>query len=150
LRRLFPPVAAGLLLAAALVSADEGWVIERLDVRLTIRPDSSIQASEALDVDFRGLERHGIFREIVSLQRFDDKTNRRYDITLAEVTDVGGRRHQVKETSEGSLTRFRIGDPDRTVSGKETYRIAYRLGGALNGFPFAADDEGAGGAGRTG
>jgi hypothetical protein len=37
--------------------------------------------------------------------------------------------------TEGSLRRFQIGDPDRTISGRETYRIAYRLDGALNGFP---------------
>lgn len=135
MRRLSLPVAAVVLLAAALLKADEGWVIERLDFRLEIQHDSSIQSTEALDVDFRGVERHGIFRDIVSLQSYDDTTNRRYDVRLALVTDAGGRRHQVQDTSEGSIRRFRIGDPDRTVSGKETYRIAYRLGGALNAFP---------------
>jgi hypothetical protein len=30
--------------------------------------------------------------------------------------------------------RVRIGDPDHTISGRETYRIAYRIGHALNGF----------------
>jgi hypothetical protein len=51
------------------------------------------------------------------------------------VTAADGRSHQVDTLTEGSLRRFRIGDPDRTISGRETYRIAYRLDGALNAFP---------------
>src|SRR3989338_8136277 len=137
MRRSFLSVAALVilvLLAGALAEADEGWVIERLDFRLAIQSSGSIEATEALDVDFRGLARHGIFRDIVSLLAYDGTTNRRYDINLTGVTDANQRRHQVQTMTEGSITRFRIGDPDRTISGKETYRIAYRLDGALNAF----------------
>lgn len=133
MRRLL--VAAAMLLAVPFARADEGWVIERLDFRLEIQPDSSINAIEALDVDFRGLARHGIFRDLVSTQSYDAETTRRYDIKLAGVTDGRGRGQEVKQTSEGSLTRLRIGDPDRTVTGRQAYRITYRLRGALNAFP---------------
>jgi uncharacterized membrane protein YgcG len=135
MRRLLLFVVAATLLAIPRAAAAEDWVIERLDFRLDIQPDNSVQATEALDVDFRGLERHGIFRDIVSTQTYDDKTNRRYDIDLDGVTNAGGQQHQVDETSEGALRRFRIGDPDVTITGKETYRITYRLRGAMNGFP---------------
>jgi hypothetical protein len=110
LRRL-PAVAAAVLLAAALAGADEGWVIERLDCRVAIRPDTSIEATEAVDVDFRGLERPGIFRDIISLQSYDDQTNRRYDIRLVGMTDASGRRHQVKQTSEGERAPLFGGRP---------------------------------------
>lgn len=121
-------------LVTAAVIADEGWVIERFAIQLDIQPDGSIVAREALDVDFRGLSRHGIFRDIRYLFFVDETSNRRYDIALTGVTASDGRRHQVKESTEGALWRFRIGDPDRTISGKETYRINYRIGHALNGF----------------
>ncbi len=123
-----------LLVLVAPLRADEGWVIERLDFALAIQADGSIEANEALDVDFRGIAKHGIFRDIVSTQQFDATTNRRYDIRLRGVTNADGRRDQVKTSTEGALTRFRIGDPNRTISGRETYRIAYTLRGALNAF----------------
>ena len=125
----------GALLLVARVLADEGWVIERMAIRLEIQPDGSVEAREAIDVDFRGLERHGIYRDLHYLFTYDDTHNREYGIDLASVTAADGRRHEVDSSTTGSLRRFRIGDPDRTLTGKETYRLTYRIGGALNGFP---------------
>jgi uncharacterized protein (TIGR04222 family) len=119
----------------ALAARDEGWLIERMNIRLDIRPDGVVDVLDAVDVDFRGLEKHGIYRDVRHLTNFDEASLRVYDIDLTSVTDAAGRRHDVKELSEDNKVRFRIGDPDRTISGKETYRIAYTLGGALNGFP---------------
>ena len=34
-----------------------------------------------------------------------------------------------------ALKRFKIGDPNQTISGAQTYRIEYRIGQALNAFP---------------
>lgn len=126
---------APLFVAPAPLTADEGWVIERLNIRLDIQRDGTIDAREAIDVDFRGLERHGIYRDLTYRFTYDAEHNRQYEFRLAGVTDSNGRRQEVRSTTEGALRRFRIGDPDRTVSGKETYRIEYRIGGALNGFP---------------
>lgn len=120
--------------AVAIVIADEGWVIDRMHVTFDVRPDGTAATVEEIDVDFRGLERHGIYREIRYLLGFDETRNREYEIDLQHVTSADGRRHQVDESTQGDLRRFRIGDPDRTISGKETYRIAYRLAGALNAF----------------
>ena len=50
------------------------------------------------------------------------------------MTAADGRVHEVQVSDEGAVRRFRIGDPDRTISGPETYRIAYTLDGALNAF----------------
>src|SRR4051812_23475103 len=130
---LVPFVAAALLLAAPRAGAAEDWVIENLDFRLDIQRDTTIQATEALDVDFHGLERHGIFRDIASLQTYDDRINRRYDIRLDNVTNASGQRLQVQDKANGGMRRFQIGDPDKLITGKQTYRIAYRLGGAMNG-----------------
>src|SRR5262245_52248148 len=132
MRRIIACAAAFLLVAILPAAADEGWVIERLDFRLAVQPDNSIQVDEALAVDFRGLPHHGIFRDIVAQLAYDGASNRRYDITLKSVTDADERPHQVRTTTEGSVRRFRIGDPNRTIAGKETYRLAYRLAGALN------------------
>jgi uncharacterized membrane protein YgcG len=134
LAAVFGSLALAGALAYASAPADEGWVIERMHVGMTIQPDGRVETVERLDVDFRGLEKHGIFRDITYLQIFDGEHNRRYDIRLREVTNAAGRAHQVQTSTDGDRMRFRIGDPDRTLSGRETYRIAYTLIGALNGF----------------
>lgn len=113
----------------------EGWVIERLHVDFDVRPDASIVVREAFDVDFRTLQRHGILRDVVAVQSYDLDDNRRYDIGQPSVTSEDGRIHQVRVERAGAMQRFRIGDPDREISGRQTYRIAYTLNGALNGFP---------------
>lgn len=131
-------LAASVLVAGTAIgamTADEGWTIERFAIRYDIQRDGSIAVHEAIDVDFKGLSRHGIFRDIVYLQLYDEKRDREYDIDLDLVTDAKGERHQVETSSDGDTRRFRIGDPDREISGKQTYRITYRLDGALNAFP---------------
>jgi uncharacterized membrane protein YgcG len=133
-----PRIAAAVIVAALAVSlaaADEGWIVERLNSRYEIKPDGSLSILESIDVDFRGLSRHGIYRDIPYVMGFDAINNREYEITLSGVTGANGTRHQVKEQTEGSNRRFRIGDPDKEVSGKQVYRIAYSIAGALNAFP---------------
>jgi uncharacterized membrane protein YgcG len=129
-------LAAAWLAAGAPVLAQEGWTIDRADIELEIQRDGTIHALEAFDVDFRQLpEKHGLLRDLVVRQQYDQDRDRRYVVDLGGVTDAGGRRLQVRETTEGARLRFRIGDPDRTVTGSQTYRITYRLDGALNPFP---------------
>ncbi|MGE5245706.1 MAG: DUF2207 domain-containing protein [Betaproteobacteria bacterium] len=119
------------VLASVPVRADEGWVIDRIAIRYDIQHDGSIVAQEDVDVDFGRLSKHGIFRDIPYLFAWDGTRNREYGITLTGVT-TDGRRETVKATTEGAIRRFRIGDPDRTISGRHAYRITYRLDGALN------------------
>ena len=115
--------------------AQEGWTITRMEVRVAVQQDGSLDIVEAIDVDFGTLERHGIFRDIPYLLNFDEKWRRRYDIDLHQVTDAEGRRLKVETSREGSLVRFKIGDPDKTITGKQGYRIHYRVRNALNPFP---------------
>lgn len=116
------------------LAADEGWVINRFEARFDIQPDGTVAVLEAVDVDFGALSKHGIYRDIPYLFSYDRTHTRQYDITLRSVTTAGGRRWPVRTSTTGALRRFRIGDPNRTVSGKQTYRIAYRVAHGLNGF----------------
>jgi hypothetical protein len=130
-------LAAGLALALAPVApllADAGWRIERFDATYVIHADGIVAVDEAIDVDFRTLSKHGIYRDIVARQSFDDTRLRIYDLALIGVTDAGGRRRRASAADDGPRRRFKIGDPDRTVSGRQSYRIAYTIGGALNAF----------------
>jgi uncharacterized protein (TIGR04222 family) len=129
-------LAVSLALAGTAVAlADEGWVIERMGIRIDIAHDGSLDVHEGLDVNFRGLSKHGIFRDIDYLFRYDASRVREYPITLRSVTSADGQPRQVTSSRAGATWRFKIGDPNRTVSGRQAYRIAYEVGGALNAFP---------------
>jgi hypothetical protein len=117
--------------ARAAAAQHEAWLIERLDVRLDIQPDQSILALETVDVDFQAESRHGIYRDLWSRPINDDAEGRKHDIGLIGVTDAVGRPYQVTESMEGAARRIRIGDPDRIISGRATYRIAYGVRYAL-------------------
>ena len=127
-------VGLGAWLTLALTPADEGWIIERFASKITIQPDGTFDTVEAIDVDFRGLSRRGIFRDLDYKFTYDEGHDREYEYTLGSVTTASGRRHQVLEQTEGAVRRIRIGDPNKTLSGKQTYRIAYRTAYGLNGF----------------
>ena len=135
-------VVAALLLFAAPAGADDGWVIERFATDIEIQRDGTLLISEAIDVDFLALQdRHGITREIPIRYRWDPdpKMVRVYEIDLRGVRDASGRSLKYEVTENGARFGLRIGDPDRTVSGKQTYRVSYAVRGALN--PFADHDE---------
>jgi len=136
-------VVAALLLIAAPATADEGWVIERFVADIEIQRDGTLNITESIDVDFLTLQdRHGIFRVIPVRYQWDadPKMLRVYDVDVRSVRDASGR-SLTYETSEGGGPNFsiRIGDADRIVTGKQTYRIDYTVRGALN--PFADHDE---------
>ena len=135
LRRLLSNFLVIALVALNLRAQDSGWLIERMTIRLNIRPDGIVDATESIDVDFLSLERRGIFRDIDFRFQYEGRQLREYDIDLRAVTNAEGAPHQVKTTNEGATKRFRIGDPDRTVTSKQAYRLMYTIGGALNGFP---------------
>lgn len=128
-------LAAVCLVGQATVLADEGWVIERLEIKYDLQRDGAIRVAEAIDVDFGTLRKHGIFRDVVRRQIYDARRDREYDVRLVGVLNAAGARQPVKVEDADALTRFRIGDADREISGRQAYRIAYQLGGALNALP---------------
>jgi len=115
-------------------SADSGWTIRSFDADITIRGDGSLLIVEAIDVDFDGLEKHGIFRDIPFRYRYDDAHDRVYRLFVQRVTDADGRPVTFQVSNGYDLTQIKIGDPGRTVSGPQSYRIAYTVEGALNAF----------------
>lgn len=139
LRRAWPLALLALLLAAVIalpasVRADEGWTIASFDSRTAIQPDGSLAVTETIIADFGSRQMHGIYRDLTYLQDYDKSQNRRYDITLDSVTDGAGHALKVQTLTEGSLRRFKIGDPNKTISGRQQYQIRYHVRGALNAF----------------
>ena len=91
--------------------------------------------------------KHGILRNIVTRQAVTDANGRAsedeyryYALDLQSVTSPTGAPTQTKVTDQsGGETQIRVGDPDVTVSGSETYVLTYHLANVMNPFPDHAE-----------
>ncbi|HET6771623.1 MAG TPA: DUF2207 domain-containing protein, partial [Actinomycetota bacterium] len=104
-------------------------------VEIAVESTGDIFVTEVIDYDFGSNERHGIFRDIPVRFRYDDRYDRVYPVDVLSVKGSIDTPDQFEEEREGNLLRIRIGDPDRTITGRHSYAIVYRVEGALNGFP---------------
>ena len=114
----------------------QDWHINLFESQIDIQNDGRLVVNESVDLDFGSLERHGIFRDL--RVRFDwplgERKQRYYQVQVLSVTDAVGRALKYETSDEEAMYRIRIGDPDRTVSGRQQYRIRYTVQGALNSF----------------
>ncbi len=134
-------VAFSFALALPTQAQDTGWTITRFHADYTILPDRSLVVVETIAVDFNELNRHGIYRDIpvrykrlVGDRGVVQAGRMTLDLDVQQVTDGSGKERQTKVSREGNDLRIRIGDPDRTVSGRQTYVIEYTLSGGLGFF----------------
>ena len=93
--------------------------------------DGTFGVVEDLAVDFRGLQKHGIYRDIPTNAPLDDTHNRVTEIKVASVDD-GSKAWKYEVSRDGSNLRIKIGDPDKLITGVQRYRITYRVIGGLN------------------
>ena len=140
--RFLRPIASLALVLAVSVAWGAGTVgaatfesIPAYDVDIRIQPNGDLTIVETIDYDFGEEPRHGIFRDIPTRLRYDDTYDRIFPLRVdavsgSEGTPVG---YTIEDAGEG-LTRIKIGDPDRTITGRHTYRIAYTVQGAMNAF----------------
>jgi uncharacterized membrane protein len=121
------------LLPALPTAAASGERITSYDAALTVRPDGSLQVRETIGYDFGGSQRHGIERKIDTEQRYDDNHDRNYPVSdiAASSPDAPA---QVHLTRTDASTTVRIGDPDRTITGRHTYVISYTVAAATTAF----------------
>lgn len=121
----------------------DGERIDSFHTTAAVRRSGAVDVTEEIRYDFAGTTAHGIYRNIPTRFPYDD-VKKGYDrltpLDLVSVRASGGAPADTKVTSEpGGFTRIRIGDPDESVNGTVTYRIRYRLRGALD--HFAGHDE---------
>lgn len=145
-------IAAGLLVfvaAAPTAAAQSGSEqIDSFDSTIVINEDGSADVTEVIAYDFGYARRHGIERFIPTVFAWtgDSPEDAGPGATFDRVTPLKDIRVRASagtpadvETSQEhgngqENTKLRIGDPDRTITGKHTYTISYRIEGVLNGF----------------
>jgi uncharacterized protein (TIGR04222 family) len=128
------PLALVVALAAPTWAQAGGERISSYDVELTVERDGDLSVRERIDYDFGAAERHGIFRIIPVRLAYDERHERIYPLEVTAVAGSEGTPDEYKVEDTGNDKRIRIGDPDRTITGRHTYTIDYRVEGTLNGF----------------
>jgi uncharacterized membrane protein YgcG len=126
-------VLATVLAAPGRVSAQA--TAERItsyNARITIQRDGSILVTEAITYDFGADQRHGIFRVIPVRLRYNGSYDRMYRVGVRSVHSYAPDQYTVE--NNGSYVSIRIGDPNQTVTGEQTYWITYLVRGSLNAF----------------
>ncbi|HEU4999966.1 MAG TPA: DUF2207 domain-containing protein, partial [Lapillicoccus sp.] len=111
--------------------------------------DGGATVTETIDYVFGTSSgvKHGIYRNIVTRQevtddsgKTSDDTYRYYALDVESVTSPTGAPTETKLTDQsGGTTQIRIGDPDVTVSGTQTYVLTYHLANVMNPFPDHAE-----------
>src|SRR5881296_2118968 len=122
-RACLPVVAALGLTSLAPVSvqaADEGWVITSFHAAIDINPDSSLDITENIQVDFGDQAKHGIFRTIPVRYKYDSTHDRYYVLKVESVTN-GVSPVPYQAYAQGPDEVIKVGDPNRTVTGPNTY-----------------------------
>ena len=126
-------VAAGCLAATARpAGADEQWVIDDFHSDIAIANDASMVLTETIAVDFGQLEKHGIFRTLTVSYDHDSAHYRKLDVSVRSVVDAKANSVPYTTSVDGSTLQITVGDPDRTVSGRQIYVITYAVRGGLN------------------
>lgn len=130
---IFTTVLISYLLFTRVSFAAENWIIDNFQSQINLQKNGKVQVSEVIDVDFRNLVKHGIYRDIPYIYQ-TDKGGRIYtDIEVQSVLQDGVvANYQFSKT--GNFLRLKIGDPNRTISYKHTYQIKYLATGVLRSF----------------
>ncbi len=108
------------------INSSENWVIENFKSEIDLLQDGKVRVVEEVAADFGSLQKHGIYRDIPFVYTLADGGKLYSKIEVQTVTSNGA--SIPYETYRiDSYERIKIGDPDRTVSGKQTYKITKRL-----------------------
>lgn len=107
--------------------------IEAYDVDIDIQSDGRLIIVEKIDYDFAQLQRHGI-RRWIPLRFKDASKTLDMDMTDIAVSIDGGSKVPFTQTLKDGIRELKIGNPDKTITGKHTYEIRYNIAGGMRYF----------------
>lgn len=113
-------------------SAQTDWQINQFLSGIEILPSGIVEITETINVDFFNNSKHGIFRDIPYIYS-SDKGETYTRITVRNVLQ-NGQPAKFQKSENGSFINLKIGDPDRTITGVNTYTINYTAEGILKSF----------------
>ena len=124
-------------LPAAAMAAD-GEHIVSFGADYAVQADGGMDVTETLVWDFgSGGEHHGIKRYVTTQQGYQNSKDqhRVYEMSDVSASSPSGAPSDVAVSQFGANEVIRVGSPDQTVEGTQTYVVRYHLAHVVNGFP---------------
>jgi len=109
------------------------WYIKDFQTTITVNTDSSLLIEEKITADCGNLpDKHGIFRVLPLETKTESKTIKT-PVNLISITDFNGQAVKYSETKDNfnHTVGWKIGDPDKNVTGENYYEITYLVKNAV-------------------
>lgn len=108
------------------------WIINSFNSYTKVQSSGVVQISETIDADFF-VTKHGIFRELPLNYINPDGSTHYTNIEISQVVR-NNKPEKFSAYKNGNNFTIKIGDPDKTISGKNIYTIYYSITGILQSF----------------
>ena len=125
MRRLVQLILA--VLAVSIPAAAAGEAIRLFATEIHLETEDAFTVEERITYDFGHQRRHGISREIPVRYGRGRAADYRISLDVESVTDESGIAQPFQVSTSGRNLRIRIGDPNREVTGTQSYLIRYRV-----------------------
>lgn len=112
--------------------ADDSWVIENFQSQIAIEQTGLIHITETISVDFKDTPEHGIYREIPYLYQING--HKQYTKVQLESVIQNNEPAQYTSSQVNGFDVINIGDPNKTIDGRNVYTISYTVTGILRQF----------------
>ena len=103
-------------------ASSNGYTIDSYDINMKVNENNTFDITETIVANFTS-NKHGIIRKIPlsnTVERLDGSTSR----NRATVSNISVNNEYTKDSGSGYIS-LQIGDPDKTIRGKQEYIIKY-------------------------
>jgi hypothetical protein len=110
------------------------WYIQDFDSKIVVNKDSTLDVTERIEADCGNLPgKHGIFRILPEKINITDGSNIKTSVELISIVDFNGQAVKYAQSRNGAdhTVTWKIGDPDKTVTGVNNYLIHYKVKNAV-------------------
>lgn len=107
----------------------DDWYVKDFYSQITVNPDSTLDITEKITADCgNASNKHGIFRIVPEFYTVDKKTVES-PVELKSITDFNGNplKYETINNREDKTVTWKIGNPNRTVTGVNYYQIKYKV-----------------------
>lgn len=127
---------AGLAASGATARRDPAtitdWYIHDFQADFTVNSDSSLRATYAITADAGELpDKHGIFVVVPTRAYLDRNKVALQPVELVAITNEDGAALLYRTQRSRLITTWQIGDPNRTVTGLNAYKIDFTTRNAI-------------------
>lgn len=116
----------------ALAQEQNQWKITNFDSNIEIKNDGKVKVAETIQTNF-SVEKHGIYRQLPLNYYNADGSKYFTNIDLLSIKR-NSQSEKFSVSKQGDDLVVKIGDPDKTISGPQTYLIEYAVSGVLQSF----------------